>query len=300
MPNDGPPTSSQARLMPTRKQTITRIAIVSTAPGLLELVTISTASTSWITNMTASPSRNTASRTVLHRTSPRRSRPSRTSDSSAAATNASPAADTDTAAQPILCPGTRANSDTASALVNAVSAAEARMRWICAPPSSRASRSEATEMATNSSPISAPATPAEATKKSWTLSGTTRRFCQARRRLAADGVEFGGRLGRQDQAGRRDVLAEVGQGRGAGDEDHRGRAPQQPGQRDLLRGRAEPGGQAVQRRRLEWGEAAQREVGGVGDALGCAPVDHRVVAPVRHVVEVLHGDDRRDGLRLGE
>src|SRR6476660_265533 len=49
---------------------------------------------------------------------------------------------------------------------------------------------------------------------------------------AADGVEFGDRLGRQDQSGRRDVLAEVRDRRGAGDEDHRGRAPQQPGQRD--------------------------------------------------------------------
>ena len=52
MPNDGPPTSSQARLMPIRKQTITRIAIVSTAPGLLALVMISTLSTNWITNVT--------------------------------------------------------------------------------------------------------------------------------------------------------------------------------------------------------------------------------------------------------
>ena len=36
------------------------------------------------------------------------------------------------------------------------------------------------------------------------------------------------------------------------------------------------------------------------DALGRAPVDQGVVAPVRHVVQVLHGDDGRDGLRLGE
>src|SRR2546429_66705 len=219
MPNDGPPTSSQARLMPTRKQTITRIAIVSTAPGLLELVTIRTASNSWITNVTASVTRNTASRTVLHRTWPPRSRPSRTSDSSAA------------------------------------------------------------------------------TKNPWTVSGPPRRFGRARRGLGAEGVEFGDRLGRQDQAGRCDVLAQVGQGRGAGDEDHRGRAPQQPGQRDLLRGRAEPGGHAVQRRRLERGEAAEREIRGVGDALGRAPVDQGVVASVGEVVEVLHGDDGCDGLR---
>src|SRR5207245_10148088 len=97
-PNDGTPTSSQARVMPIRKQTITRIAIVSTAPGLLELVTIRTPSTSWIANVTASEIRNTASRTVLHRTWPRRSRPSRTSDSRAAATDARPGADTGRAA----------------------------------------------------------------------------------------------------------------------------------------------------------------------------------------------------------
>ena len=104
---------------------------------------------------------------MLHRSWPR---PSRTSDSSAATTNASPAADTDTAAHPILCPGTRANSDTASAFrENAVSAAEARMRWICVSAFSGSSRPAATEMATNSSPISAPATQAEAMKKLLTL-----------------------------------------------------------------------------------------------------------------------------------
>jgi hypothetical protein len=49
-----------------------------------------------------------------------------------------------------------------------------RPTWICASASARASRSAAAEMATNSSPISAPATLALATKKSWVLSGTTR------------------------------------------------------------------------------------------------------------------------------
>ena len=52
------------------------------------------------------------------------------------------------------------------ALMNAVSAAYARIRCICAEASAFASRSLATEMATKSSPISAPATPALATKKS--------------------------------------------------------------------------------------------------------------------------------------
>jgi hypothetical protein len=58
-----------------------------------------------------------------------------------------------------------ANSETLSALENADSAAEARTRWICVSPVS-ASRSCEIEIATNSSPISAPATPALATKKS--------------------------------------------------------------------------------------------------------------------------------------
>ena len=63
-------------------------------------------------------------------------------------------------------PGTSANSETASALMNAVSAAYARIRCTCAEASAFASRSPATEMATKSSPISAPATPALARKKS--------------------------------------------------------------------------------------------------------------------------------------
>ncbi len=67
---------------------------------------------------------------------------------------------------PIFSPGSSANSETARALVNDVSAAYARIRCTCAEASAFASRSLATEMATNSSPISAPATPALATKKS--------------------------------------------------------------------------------------------------------------------------------------
>lgn len=78
--------------------------------------------------------------------------------------NISPRIATTSAAQPTLFPGMRANSDTARALVNAVSAADARTRWIWVSPVS-ASRSCETEMATNSKPISAPATPALAKKE---------------------------------------------------------------------------------------------------------------------------------------
>ena len=51
--------------MPIRKQTITRIAIVLTAPGLRGVTISSTPWSSWITNVTASPIRNSASRAVV-------------------------------------------------------------------------------------------------------------------------------------------------------------------------------------------------------------------------------------------
>ena len=63
-------------------------------------------------------------------------------------------------------PGISANSDTVSALEKAVSAVAARIRWICVSPCSSI-RSIVTETATNSSPTSAPATPAAAVKNSW-------------------------------------------------------------------------------------------------------------------------------------
>ena len=52
----------------------------------------------------------------------------RASDTPDAVTKSSPTIATDTAVQPILYPGIRANSETASALVNDVSAASARIR----------------------------------------------------------------------------------------------------------------------------------------------------------------------------
>ena len=69
-------------------------------------------------------------------------------------------------------PGISANSETVSALLNVVSAVEARTRCDSAA-SSLSSRSGATEIATNSRPISAPATPPEATKNSWNPAGIT-------------------------------------------------------------------------------------------------------------------------------
>ena len=55
-----------------------------------------------------------------------------------------------------------------------------------------------------------------------------------------------------------------------------------------------------QRGRLQRGESAEREERRVGDVLRCAPVDQGVVGAIRDVVEVLHGHDGRDRLRLGE
>ena len=94
-----------------------------TSPALPGSPITSAPSIIWTTKIVASPTRNSASRRVPNRTSCRR-----ISDSSDAATNVSPAAATATAVAAIFCPGISANSDTASALVNAVSAADARIR----------------------------------------------------------------------------------------------------------------------------------------------------------------------------
>ena len=93
-------------------------------------------------------------------------------ESSDPVTNMSPRIATTSAATPILFPGINANSETASASVNAARAAEARTRWIWVSPRS-ASRDWETEMDTNSSPMSAPATPALARKKSPRPAGFT-------------------------------------------------------------------------------------------------------------------------------
>jgi hypothetical protein len=109
--------------MPIRKHTATRAAIVLTAPGLSGWAVTSMPSISWTTNVTISPARNTLSRRVRQWTWRRR-----INEISEAVMNVSPAAATAVAVGPILFPGISAKSDTARALVNAVSAAEARMR----------------------------------------------------------------------------------------------------------------------------------------------------------------------------
>ena len=69
------------------------------------------------------------------------------------------------------------------------------------------------------------------------------------------------------EVGRRQVLAQMGDRRGAGDQQDVGRALQQPGERHLHRRRAELAGDVGQRRRLQRREAAEREERHVGDAL---------------------------------
>jgi hypothetical protein len=68
-------------------------------------------------------------------------------------------------------------------------------------------------------------------------------------------------------------------------EDVRG-APEEPRERDLHRGG--PSLSATRARRTERREATEREERHVGDAVGGEPVDERVVAAMREVVEVLH------------
>jgi hypothetical protein len=123
MPSDGPPMISQDLAIPTRKQQTTRIAMLSTSPELPGSAITSTPWINWMTNTMASPTRNTPSRMVAHRISWRRIK-----DSSADTMNTSPPDETATDVGPIVCPGISANRETASALVNAVKPATARMR----------------------------------------------------------------------------------------------------------------------------------------------------------------------------
>ena len=122
--------------------------------------------------ITSCPTRNVASRRAA-----RCARRSWSSEISEPAMNSSPTIPTLTEAHPIPLSGISAKSEIVSAFVNAVSAAAARSWWI-GSAFSEVSRSWATEIATKSRPISAPATPAVATKKSRRDSGTTAASCQ--------------------------------------------------------------------------------------------------------------------------
>jgi hypothetical protein len=88
-----------------------------------------------------------------------------TIDRTLAAVNKMPTAASARAALPALFPGTRPNSETASALMNATSAEAARTWWMTAGWPALPSRGE-TEIATNSSPIRPAAQVASAVRNS--------------------------------------------------------------------------------------------------------------------------------------
>ena len=93
-----------------------------------------------------------------------------------------------------------------------------------------------------------------------------------------------------------DVLAQMRHGGRTGDEEDVRGALEQPGQRDGHRCGAETAGNRFECVGLQWSEAAEREVGHVGNALRGEGVDQVIVLPVGDVVEVLHAHNRRDGL----
>ena len=66
------------------------------------------------------------------------------------------------------------------------------------------------------------------------------------------------------------------------------------------RGCLEALGHGVEHVRLQRSESTQREVRQVGDTLRGERVDECAILAIRDVVEVLHGDDRRDGLGFGQ
>lgn len=104
-------------------------------------------------------------------------------------------------------------------------------------------------------------------------------------------VQFLQDVFRELKGGGGEVLAEVGDGRGAGDEEDVGGVLQEPGQGDGHGGGFEGGCGVRERGGLERGEAAEWEVRDVGDALGIEGVDEAVVFAVGEVVVVLHADD---------
>jgi hypothetical protein len=92
------------------------------------------------------------------------------------ATKSSAATLTMTAGVPTSAPGSSAANERISGMSSAVSALDARIcTTICA--CARATRSRATEIATNNRPTSAPDAPASAVKKSWSDSGTMSPVC---------------------------------------------------------------------------------------------------------------------------
>ena len=167
MPIEGPPTSSQARAIPMKKHTITRIAIPLAAPTSRAFEMSRNAKNTWRPNAATRPPKNRMSRGGTGWDSRTRRR-----DSNDAATKSSPSSPTTNPGQRKPTLGTSPNSAIASALLNDVRAADALTRWAWLALSP-VNRSWATEIATNSNPISAPATPADAARKVSNEGGVT-------------------------------------------------------------------------------------------------------------------------------
>ena len=234
IPNDGPPTSSQARAIPTRKQTTTRIGDrAAPRPGRSELVTITARARGQLDHERGRQAENRNSRVPRGRaTAPGPGSAGPAGPATAATPRRTPAPRIGHAPPrptPILCPGNQGEQRHRQRV------GERRQRrrrahtvHLRARPPPGPAAPEATEMATNNSPISAPATPAEATKKSLTLSGTTRRFCQARRLVAVRGrvswpmASSSATAWAAGPGWRMRCSAQVGHRRGAGDQQHVG------------------------------------------------------------------------------
>ncbi len=105
---------------------------------------------------------------------------------------------------------------------------------------------------------------------------------------------------RQRDPGRREILPQMRQRRGAGDQQDIGRAAQQPGKRDLHGRGAEACSDGGQVGGLQRAEPAERKVRHVGDAVAGELVDQGVVGPLRQVVMVLHADDFAEPASLGD
>src|SRR5262249_43211217 len=85
------------------------------------------------------------------------------------------------------------------------------------------------------------------------------------------------RVVRQIELGGGEVLAQVRDRRGAGDQKDVRRATQQPGERDLHRRGVEAGGDIGQGGRLQRAEAADRKERHIGDALAGKLVDQGII-----------------------
>ena len=117
--------------------------------------------------------------------------------------------------------------------------------------------------------------------------------------LLAESIEPGEQSWRKLERGCLDVFAQVHAGGCAGDQQHVGRAVEQPRECDLHRCRVDRVCDVVERGGLQWAEATEREEGDVGDSLLRERIDERVLFAVGNVVHVLHADDRSDALRGG-